>query len=127
MGWTPVPQPLGVPEIPPPTLPPGAPNTIVETGANTATGANTDAGTNADAGTNTGAGTNTDAGTNTATGTPYTATNVPTGVPWGVFLTTVSGNPYTITYVASTIDAPTTLIRTGPSTTETISQTAGGV
>lgn len=101
-------------------------------GLNTAT--NTGAGTTGtNAGTNTGTITSTGTGTNsgTMTGTEvsrtsYIATNVPSGLPWGVMLTTVSSTPYTLTWVGSKINSPTTIIETGPSTTATTSQTAGG-
>ena len=42
-------------------------------------------------------------------------------------LTTVSGSPYTLTWIGSTITAATTFTETGPSTTKTTSQTAGGL
>ena len=101
-------------------------------GLNTAT--NTEPGTNGtNAGTNTGTITGTATGPNdgtiTGTGvsrTSYIATNVPSGLPWGVMLTTVSSTSYTLTWIGSKIDSPTTIIETGPSTTETTSQTAGG-
>ena len=99
-------------------------NTATNTGTGT-TGTNT--------GTNTGTITGTSTGTNvgTITGTrvsrtSYIATNVPSGLPWGVMLTTVSSKSYTLTWVGSKVNSPTTIIETGPSTTETTSQTAGG-
>ena len=42
-------------------------------------------------------------------------------------LTTVSGSPYTLTWIGSQITAATTFTETGPSTTKTTSQTAGGL
>ena len=98
------------------------------TGLNTATNSGTGtSGTNT--GTITGTGTGTNAGTITGVGasrTSYVATNVPSGLPWVVMLTKVSSKSYTLTWVGSKINTPTTIVETGPSTTETTSQTAGG-
>lgn len=84
-------------------------------------------------GTNTGTNTGTSIGTNAVvingTGisrTSYVATNIPSGLPWGVMRTTVSSNSYTLTWVGSKIVYPTTIMNIGPSTTQTTSQTAGG-
>lgn len=106
------------------------PLSIPETSSSIEIAASSD--TTTGTGTGSASSTGTEAGSGIITGsdsispTSYIASNVPTGTPWGVMLTTVSGESYTLTWVGTQINTPTTIIQTGLSTTETSSQTAGG-
>lgn len=52
--------------------------------------------------------------------------NTPSGVPFGVLVTTLSGRAYTLTYVGTTATKPTTIIESDASKTTTSSVSIGG-